>query len=184
MKKIYIPILITIVSLLDGILFFWKEILLFFCTAAGYSSLYTREGELLLQYGNKNVTVSIYRSQNVPYTLIGPVPFREQEDFLFVRKTEVAGRILDEKVRGDFFRLWKWLFILFDLSSKPDAMAPSFLFKTKIRYDEKLSGYFYEIYLDDSPETERKIYFFLDKKFLPTFTEQANFQTPKLLSQF
>lgn len=165
MKKIYISILV-IISLFAGVLFFRQEILLFFFTVSGFSSLYTNSGTLFLQQGNQIIKTHIYTSKNVPYTLIGPIPFPEQDDFLFVGKKEVAGRVLDEKVKADYFRLYKWLFIMFDLSSKPDASAPSFLFNAKIRYDEKLARYFYEIYLDDSQETENKIYFSLDKKFL------------------
>ena len=166
MKKRLISIAIIVVSL-----FFWKEILLFILTVSGYSSLYTREGILLLQQGNKTIKASIYRSKNVPYTLIGPIPFPEQEDFLFVGKNKVAGRILDEKVEDDYYRFCKWLFIMFDLSSKPDAMAPAFFFETKIRYDEKQGKYFYEITPEGSRETESKILFSLDKKFLSNLSE-------------
>ena len=165
MKKIYLSILI-IISFLSGSVFFWKEILLIFFTVSGFSSLYTNSGTLFLQQGNQIIKTHIYTSKNVPYTLIGPIPFPEQEDFLFVGKKEVAGRMLDEKVKADYFRLYKWLFIMFDLSSKPDAAAPYFIFNAKIRYDEKLARYFYEIYSDDSQETESKICFSLDKKFL------------------
>ena len=81
-------------------------------------------------------------------------------------KKEVVGRILDEKVENDYFRLWKWLFIMFDLSSKPDAMAPFFQFEAKILLDEKNSRYYYKVYLEPSKEPRPSILFSLDKKFL------------------
>ena len=156
------------VIILFGIVFFRTQTLMLILAPFGLVPVYTNQGTVSIQAGNKSITTGIYTRKGAPYVLIGPFPFHEQKDFFFIRKNEVVGRCLDDKIEGDFFRLFKWLLICFDLSDDPDAMAPCFYFKSKIRYDEAMSIYRYQVILNDNrPDREQvEVSFSVDKRFL------------------
>lgn len=135
----------------------------------GANSVYTDQGKVTIRSPNQTVEGRIYFRKESPYILIGPYPFPAQDDFFFIRKDCVVRRILDEKIEGDFFRLYKWLFISFDLSSRLDAMAPHVSLDTEIRYDPLQSKYHYKILgtglVYPNPE-KYQITFTVDQKIL------------------
>ncbi len=156
------------VVFLTCIVFFWSQTLMLFLAPFGVIPIYTKRGPVEIRSENKTVLAGIYTRKGAPYVLVGPYPFPEQDDYFFVRKNEVVGRCLDDKVEGDSIRLFKWLLICFDLSDDPDAMAPCFYFKSTIRYDETKSIYRYQVILnDDRPEQPQvEVSFSVDKRFL------------------
>ena len=156
------------VVFLTCIVFFGTQTMMLLLAPFGLIPIYTKQGTVSIESGNKTRTANIYTRRGAPYVLVGPYPFPEQRDFFFVHKDMVVGRCLDEKIEGDFLRLFKWLLICFDLSDHPDAMAPCFYFKSKIRYDEAKSIYRYQVILnDDRPEQPQvEVSFSVDKRFL------------------
>ena len=156
------------VVFLTCIVFFWSQTLMLFLAPFGVIPIYTKRGPVEIRSENKTILAGIYTRKGAPYVLVGPYPFPEQRDFFFVHKDMVVGRCLDEKIEGDFFRLFKWLLICFDLSDDPDSMAPCFYFKSKIRYDETKSIYRYQVILNDNrPDREQvEVSFSVDKRFL------------------
>ena len=156
------------VVFLTCIVFFWSQTLMLLLAPFGVIPIYTKQETVSIQSGDKTITANLYTRRGAPYVLVGPYPFPEQDDYFFVRKNEVVGRCLDDKIEGDFFRLFKWLLICFDLSDDPDAMAPCFYFKSKIRYDEAMSIYRYLFILNDNrPDREQvEVSFSVDKRFL------------------
>ena len=159
---------IALVVFLFGFVFFWTQTLMLMSAPFGAVPVYTKRESVEIRSENKTISAGIYTRKGAPYVLVGPYPFPEQDDYFFVRKNEVVGRCLDDKIEGDFFRLFKWLLICFDLSDDPDAMAPCFYFKSKIRYDETKSIYRYQVILnDDRPEQPQvEVSFSVDKRFL------------------
>ena len=156
------------VVFLTCIVFFRSQTLMLLLALFGLVPVYTNQGTVSIQAGNKSITTGIYTRKGAPYVLIGPYPFPEQRDFFFVNKDMVVGRCLDEKIEGDSLRLFNRLLICFDLSDAPDAMAPCFYFKSTIRYDETKSIYRYQVILnDDRPNSEKvEVSFPVDKRFL------------------
>ncbi|MBQ9337400.1 MAG: hypothetical protein IJS14_08905 [Lentisphaeria bacterium] len=157
------------VIILFGIVFFRTQTLMLILAPFGLVPVYTDQGTVSIQAGNKSITSGIYTRKGAPYVLIAPCPFHEQNDFFFIRKNEVVGRCLDDKIEGDFFRLFKWLLICFDLSDGHlDSWAPSFNFKSTIRYDETRAINRYQVILnDDRPEQPQvEVSFSVDKRFL------------------
>ena len=156
------------VVFLTCIVFFRSQTLMLLLAPFGMIPIYTKQETVSIQSGDKTITANLYTRRGAPYVLVGPYPFPGQDDYFFVRKNEVVGRCLDDKIEGDFFRLFKWLLICFDLSDDPDAMAPCFYFKSKIRYDEAMSIYRYQVILnDDQPEQPQvEVSFSVDKRFL------------------
>ena len=157
------------VFFLTCIVFFWSHTLMLLLAPFGVIPIYTKQETVSIQSGDKTITANLYTRRGAPYVLVGPYPFPEQDDYFFVRKNEVVGRCLDDKIEGDFFRLFKWLLICFDLSDDHlDSWAPSFNFKSTIRYDETKSIYRYQVILnDDRPEQPQvEVSFSVDKRFL------------------
>ena len=156
------------VVFLTCIVFFRSQTMMLLLAPFGEIPIYTKQETVSIQSGDKTITANLYTRRGAPYVLVGPYPFPEQDDYFFVRKNEVVGRCLDDKIEGDFFRLFKWLLICFDLSDDPDAMALCFYFKSKIRYDEAKSIYRYQIMLnDDRPDRPQvEVSFSVDKRFL------------------
>ena len=151
-----------------GILFHQK-ILVFLFGLAGFLSVYTDQGTVTINSGNKKIPAQIYVCKGAPYTLIGPYPFPEQKDFFFIQKNEVTGRVLDSKIADDYVLLFKWLFICFDLKGDPDSMTSCFYFDSKTKYDKKNARYVYQIKLDKAsfPQAQdREISFSVPEKFL------------------
>ena len=167
--KILIFCQIGLIVFLFGLVFFWTQTLMLLFAPFGLVPIYTNRGQVQIQSGDKNIAASVYTRKAAPYVLVGPYRFPERKDYFFVRKDEVVGRCLDEKIEGDSIRLCKWLLICFDLSSDHlDAGAPSFNFKSTIQYDETKSIYRYQVILnDDRPEQPQvEVSFSVDKRFL------------------
>ena len=167
--KILIICQTAYVVLLFGLVFFWTQTLMLLFAPFGLIPIYTNRGQVSIQSGDKIIAARVYTRKAAPYVLVGPYPFPERKDYFFVRKNEVVGRCLDEKTEGDSIRLFKWLLICFDLSDDHlDSWAPSFNFKSTIRYDETKSIYRYQVILnDDRPEQPQvEVSFSVDKRFL------------------
>jgi len=145
---------------------FRAQILFFLVVISELFPIYTNRGSVPIQSGDKIIAASVYTRQGAPYALVGPYPFPEQKDFFFVRKNEVVGRCLDDKVEGDFFRFFKWLVIGFDLSSNIDAWAPHFSFQAEIRHNSYGAKYDYRVNLAESGESPRVVFFSVDEKWL------------------
>ena len=160
---------IALIVFLFGLVFFWTQTMMLLFAPFGIVPVYTKRGSVEIRSENKTISAGIYTRKGAPYVLVGPYPFPEQDDYFFVRKNEVVGRCLDDKVEGDSIRLFKWLLICFDLSDDHlDSWAPSFNFKSTIRYDETKSIYRYQVILnDDRPEQPQvEVSFSVDKRFL------------------
>ena len=164
--KILIGCQVVWVVFLICIVFFGTQTLMLLLVPFGLTPIYTNRGPVTIQTGDKIIAASVYTRQGAPYALVGPYPFPEQKDFFFIRKNEVVGRCLDDKIEGDFFRLFKWLFIAFDLSSNLDAWAPHFSFQAEIRHDRSGAKYDYRVNLAESGEPPRIIFFSVDEKWL------------------
>ena len=154
------------VVFLTCIVFFGTQTMMLLLAPFGVIPIYTKQETVSIQSGDKTITANLYTRRGAPYVLVGPYPFPEQRDFFFVHKDLVVGRCLDEKIEGDFLRLFKWLLICFDLSDHPDAMAPCYSFQAEIRHDRSGAKYDYRVNLAESGEPPRIIFFSVDEKWL------------------
>ena len=148
------------------IFFFRVEIMYYFLLICELVPIYTNRAPVPIQSGDKIIAASVYTRQGASYALVGPYPFPEQKDFFFVRKDKVVGRCLDDKIEGDFFRMFKWLVIGFDLSDNLDAMAPCYYFQAEIRHDKTKAKYDYRVNLAESGEPPREVSFSVDERWL------------------
>ena len=164
--KILIFCQIGLIVFQFGLVFFWTQTLMLLFAPFGLVPIYTNRGQVQIQSGDKNIAASVYTRKAAPYVLVGPYRFPERKDYFFVRKNEVVGRCLDDKIEGDSIRLFKWLLICFDLSNDLDAMAPCYSFQAEIRHDRSGAKYDYRVNLAESGEPPRIIFFSVDEKWL------------------
>ena len=157
---------IGLIVFLFGLVFFWTQTLMLLFAPFGAVPVYTKQGPVEIRSKNKTISAGIYTRKGAPYVLVGPYPFPEQDDYFFVRKNEVVGRCLDDKVEGDSIRLFKWLLICFDLSDDLDAMAPCYSFQAEIRHDQSGAKYDYRVNLAESGAPPRAVSFSVDEKWL------------------
>ena len=157
---------IGLIVFLFGLVFFWTQILMLLFALFGAVPVYTKQGPVQIQSGDKIIAASVYTRQGAPYVLVGPYRFPERKDYFFVRKDEVVGRCLDEKIEGDSIRLFKWLLIGLDLSDDLDAMAPCYSFQAEIRHNKTKAKYNYRVNLAESGAPPREVSFSVDEKWL------------------
>ena len=139
-----------------------------------FGSAYREVGEAAFNAPGYPATLAVYKHENKPFLIVGPVLFRddgEREDFFFVNKTQVV-RTATDKGGEIWCRTAKHLHILDDLSDCEILRAPWWdelkcTPEASVKYDIAADSYIYS--------------FALDNNSLPTtLTISAKFFTPDM----